>query len=173
MNPDKESFMAYAATANKNSGPGNQTIPANFGACPVETSGIVNAGTLKVAGVAALGGIASLTTFTQTYSTADPTIPNATYTAPTATGNTIILTGTNIAAKTPSLTLTDAVATNAGTVATSLDQAQKDLGTAINTLNTNLASTNTQLAALAADVLLLKKAINSIVDSLQANALAA
>ena len=85
------------------------------------------------------------TAYTQTYSTADTTVPAAV--AP------LVLTATNIAAKTASTTLTDAVNTNAGTVATSLDQAQKDLGTQINTL--------------AADVLALKKVINSLIDDLQ------
>jgi hypothetical protein len=118
-------------------------------------------------------GAATPTTYTQTYSTADVVVPDATYTAPTQTANTLVLTGTGIAAKTASLTLTDAVNTNAGTVATSLDQAQKDIGTAVNRLNTNLASTDTQLAALAADVILLKKVITHLIDDLQAAGLAA
>lgn len=95
---------------------------------------------------AALG--APQTAITQTYSTADVTMP-------AATASTLVLTGTNIAAKTASLTLTDAVNTNAGTVATSLDQAQKDIGTAMNLIT--------------ADVLAVKKLLNTVIDALQAN----
>lgn len=108
----------------------------------------------------------SRVTFTQTYALADPTVPDATYTAPTATANTIVLSATNIASKTPSLTLTQSTATNPSDA--DFDQLSMNLGTAINTINTNLASTNTQLAALAADVILLKKALNSAIDALQA-----
>lgn len=85
------------------------------------------------------------TAITQTYSTADTVMP-------AAVGN-LVLTATNIAAATASDTLTDAVNTNAGTVAASLDQAQKDLGTKINAIN--------------ADVLAIKKLINTIIDALQ------
>ena len=85
------------------------------------------------------------TAVTQTYDTTAATMPAA------VTG--LTLTATNIAAATASDTLTDAVATNAGTVATSLDQAQKDLGTKINAIN--------------ADVLAIKKLLNTVIDALQ------
>ncbi len=85
------------------------------------------------------------TAITQTYSTTATTMPAAV--------TDLVLTGTNIAAKTPSSTLTDAVNTNAGTVATSLDQAQADLGAKINAIN--------------ADVLAIKKLLNTVIDALQ------
>lgn len=87
------------------------------------------------------------TAMTQTYATAAVTVP-------ADISATLVLTGTNIAAKTASLTLTDAVNTNAGTVATSLDQAQKDIGTAMNIIS--------------ADLLAIKKVVNTLIDALQA-----
>ena len=75
--------MSYAATGTRNAGPGNQALPANFGAADIETSGTVNAGALKLAGtsVTIVAGLAG-TAMTQTYSTAQTTVPNATYSAP-------------------------------------------------------------------------------------------
>lgn len=85
------------------------------------------------------------TAITQTYSTTATVMPAAV--------TDLVLTATNIAAKTPSETLSDAVATNAGTVAASLDQAQADLGAKINAIN--------------ADVLAIKKLLNTVIDALQ------
>lgn len=52
--------MTYAATASKNSGPMGGSVAANFGAVDIETSGIVNAGSLKVAGTSINAANASL-----------------------------------------------------------------------------------------------------------------
>lgn len=161
--------MAYAARQSVNAG-GSGVASFGYG---VDIAGLLNAETLKVAGVTVFGGVGSLTTFVQTYSTADVTVPNATYAAPTQTANTLVLTATAIAAKTASLTLIDLDNTNAASVADTGNQNFKDVGTAINTANVSLASTNTQLAALAADVLILKKLINSLIDIDQANGFAA
>lgn len=83
--------------------------------------------------------------WTQTYTTAAKTVPDA--------PANLTLTATAIAAKTASTTLSDSGTADAAAVADSLNQAQKDLGTQINTI--------------AADVLALKKNVTAIIDDLQ------
>lgn len=100
----------------------------------------------------------SPSTYTQTYSTAARTVPNATVAAPTAA----VLTATNIASKTAAATLTQSSATNPSD--TEFDQLAKDLGTLIN-------SQRTEIVALTADVLALKKVVTALVDDLQAHGL--
>lgn len=81
---------------------------------------------------------------TQTYSTADVTIP--------ASPAALILTATDIAAKTASDTLTDSAATNP--TEANFDQLSKDLGTKIN--------------AHRLDVIEVKEVLNTLIDALQA-----
>ena len=100
--------------------------------------------------LSALGLTLPATAYTQTYSTAAATVPNATYAAPTVT------VGSAIAA------FTDPP--SAAEMAT--------LRTFVNALKTDDASLVTQLTALAADVLALKKVITQIVDDLQATGIA-
>jgi len=92
--------------------------------------------------------------FTQTYSTADPVVPNATYAAPSVTSSAVVTTG-------------------ASTSAYGYTEAQANALVAQGNANkVDIAATNTALAALAADVVLLKKALNSAIDALQALGLA-
>lgn len=107
-------------------------------------------------------------TFTQTYSTGDTTVANATYAAPNANGWTTLVTDTDIAAKTPSLTLTDADVSSLATMKVSVDQAQMDLGTAIATGSSNDAATREKVSFLATDVITIKKNLTSVIDALQA-----
>src|SRR3990172_9493301 len=89
---------------------------------------------------------AGLTSFTQTYSTADRTAANP-------TSGILVLTATDIAAKTASLTLTDNDETSAATVKSTADQLAKDLGANMNALRVDLVD--------------LKGVVNSIIDALQ------
>ena len=101
-----------------------------------------------VAPVAASSRVA----FTQTYATAEATVPNATYSAPAVTSS--------------------AVATTAVTQTTPYGFSTSAQGDALiaqgNANKMDIAATNTALAALAADVLALKKCINSLIDAHQA-----
>lgn len=181
--------MTYAATQDKNSGPCGG-IAANFGASPIETSGAVNAGSLKIAGtaVAAPPG----TVITQTYSTASVTIAAATTHAITdSTGGSVSTTA--LAAQTLPGALTD----NGGgaaadgtigaitltepanlaaqtTINNQLADAIKELSTKHNLVNTQLTAIRNALATLAAeavlsraDILARTQNINQVVDDLQ------
>lgn len=135
-------------------------VNAGVGGTPAVFSTDTDATHLGFFGVTAVAQAAAIT---QTYNVAARSNPNVTTTSPSTT---LVLTGTGIAAKTASLTLTDAVNTNAGTVATSLDQAQKDIGTAFNTLRV-------EVAAAVADILAIKKLLNSLIDDHQSYGLVA
>jgi hypothetical protein len=93
--------------------------------------------------------------FTQTYSTAALTVPTVTYTA-------------------PAVTAVAAPAGGTGATAGGWDTAaNRDLAIAsITATETDLLATNVSLAALAADNLVNRKLINSIIDAMQANGLA-
>ena len=89
------------------------------------------------------------TAYTQTYSTTQTTVPNATYAAPTIT-----------------VVATSVAKTNSSPYGFSSGDADKVV-TLCAAVPSDLASLNTQLVALAADVLALKKVISSIIDDLQ------
>jgi hypothetical protein len=101
--------------------------------------------------LAALGLTLPGTTYTQTYSTAATTVPDATYAAPTVT------VGSAIAAFTDPPSAAE----------------MSTLRTFVNALKTDDASLVTQLVALAADVLAIKKVVTKIIDDLQATGIAA
>ena len=90
------------------------------------------------------------TTYTQTYTTAATTVPNATYAAPTVT------VGTAIGAFTDPPSAAEMAL----------------LRTFVNALKTDNAAALVSLAALAVDVLELKKLINKLIDDAQAEGLA-
>ncbi len=138
--------MAYARRQSPNAG-GSGIASFAYG---VDIDGICNAETLKVAGVSVLGGVASLTTYTQTYATASATVANATYVAPTVTGvATTTVTKTNSSPYGFSSGDADAVVTFLGAAPAAI------------------LSLNTQLVALAADVLQLKKNVTQLIDDQQ------
>lgn len=97
---------------------------------------------------------------TQTYSTADATIPALTYADPTA------LTAA-------ALTVTDGAGTNDGTIGAITDNATtiaavQELAAQINKIIVDITSIRTKLVALGADALADKKNLNAVVDALQA-----
>lgn len=103
----------------------------------------------------------SPTTFTQTYATTAATVPNATYAAPAVTAATV---ATANAADQTAIYVeadVDSIATLANA-----------LKTEVNKLITDNAAQNSSLAALAADVVELKKLINSLIDGQQAAGIA-
>lgn len=99
----------------------------------------------------------SITTYTQTYSTADDTVPEATYAAPAVTAATIAT--ADAADQTSSY-----VEADVDSIATLANATKVE----VNKLVVDKASTNTALAALAADVIALKKVINQLIDDSQA-----
>lgn len=90
--------------------------------------------------------------FTQTYSTTAATVPNATYAAPAVTAA--------------------SVATADGSDAATTQALANALKVAVNAVIADNVAQNTALAALAADVLVLKKLINSLIDGQQAAGIA-
>lgn len=112
-------------------------------------------------------GIASA--YTQTYSTAVKTVPNATYAAPsvTAAAHTYPGSGNLFDAVAADLLINVRDDTTANAVADVVIN-EKSLADNLNQAIVDTAATNTQLAALAADVLELKKVITAVIDDLQA-----
>lgn len=110
--------------------------------------------------LAFLAGMVAQAAYTQTYTTATRTVPNATYAAPAVTAATV---ATANAADQSAIY----VEADVDTIAT-LANANK---VAVNAVIADNLVQNTALAALAADVLELKKLINSLIDDSQALAL--
>ena len=103
--------------------------------------------------------------YTQTYSTAAKTVPDATYAAPTVTAeaHTYPASGNLFDAVAADLLInvrTDSVANAVADVVVN----EKSIAANLNQLVTDNADQNTQLAALAADVLALKKVITALID---------
>lgn len=107
--------------------------------------------------------------YTQTYSTAARTVPNATYAAPAVTvaAHTYPASGNLFDAVAADLLINVRDDSTANAVADVVVN-EKSLAANLNQLITDLAATNTALAALAADVLALKKLHNAQIDDLQA-----
>ncbi len=100
--------------------------------------------------------------YVQTYATATRTHTAVTTTSPSTT---LVLSATAIAAKTASLTLIDIDPTSLVTIADTMSQDLKDIGVAFNTLRV-------EVAAAVADLLVVKKLINSLIDDAQGYGLA-
>lgn len=109
------------------------------------------------AAVRATIGMAVQAAYTQTYSTASRTVPNATYAAPAVTAATV---ATSNAADQSAIY----VEADVDTIAT-LANANK---VAVNAVIADNLVQNTALAALAADVIALKQVITSLIDDSQA-----
>lgn len=103
--------------------------------------------------------------WTQTYSTAAKTVPNATYAAPTVTAgaHTYPASGNLFDAVPADLLINVRTDSTANAVADVVVN-EKSIAANLNQAIVDAADTNTQLAALAADVLALKKAITAIID---------
>lgn len=100
-------------------------------------------------------------TFTQTYSTTATTVPAATYAAPAVTAATVA----TASAADQSGSYVEADVDSIATLANALKAET-------NKVITDNTAQNTALAALAADVLVLKKLINSLIDGQQAAGIA-